>query len=341
MRRLSKIAGVLACAALLPATAQASFPGQNGKLLVERFDQPGVKCLWTVNPDRTGLAVTPLCGDQSSGVNGARFSPDGTHIAFNDGCGSGVFTAKLDGSDKVNVEQETICQEGQAWSPDGKRLVIGSHYFNTRDTSQLFTISSGGGDYQFLFNRSCPPDPECPSGFEPDWSASGAEILFDSVLSSSIYRVAATGGATAVVTSGQHPSWSPDGTRIAFARSGDIYVMNADDSGQVNITNSASTDSGPIWSPDGEKIGFTSTPDGNTANNGVWAMNEGGSGAARVTAGTLADWQPTAGPRRSDYKSANNFCQAERSFLGDDAFAKRYGANGNGANAFGKCVSAG
>jgi hypothetical protein len=45
------------------------------------------------------------------------------------------------------------------------------------------------------------------------------------------------------------------------------------------------------------------------------------------------------GPQRGDYKNAAQFCKAERAFLGDIAFAKKYGTNGNGANAYGKCVS--
>jgi Tol biopolymer transport system component len=44
-------------------------------------------------------------------------------------------------------------------------------------------------------------------------------------------------------------------------------------------------------------------------------------------------------PRRSDYKNAAKFCQAERDYLGAAAFAERYGTNGNRANAFGRCVS--
>ena len=47
------------------------------------------------------------------------------------------------------------------------------------------------------------------------------------------------------------PAWSPDGTRIAFARitggNYEVYVMNADGTGQTNITNNPSLDSEPYW----------------------------------------------------------------------------------------------
>jgi len=41
----------------------------------------------------------------------------------------------------------------------------------------------------------------------------------------------------------------------------------------------------------------------------------------------------------SSEQNAAQTCQAERSKLGEDAFRAKYGTNGNGANAFGKCVS--
>jgi dienelactone hydrolase len=44
-------------------------------------------------------------------------------------------------------------------------------------------------------------------------------------------------------------------------------------------------------------------------------------------------------PVRSDFKNGAKFCQAQREFLGDAAFADAYGTN-KGSNAFGKCVSA-
>jgi hypothetical protein len=46
------------------------------------------------------------------------------------------------------------------------------------------------------------------------------------------------------------------------------------------------------------------------------------------------------GPQPGDHKNRAKFCKAERAFLGESAFRKKYGTNKNGKNAFGKCVSA-
>ena len=48
---------------------------------------------------------------------------------------------------------------------------------------------------------------------------------------------------------------------------------------------------------------------------------------------------PVREPQRGDFPNAAQFCQAQRAFLGEDAFADRYGTNKNKANAMGKCVS--
>ena len=51
----------------------------------------------------------------------------------------------------------------------------------------------------------------------------------------------------------QRPSWSPDGRKIAFTTKRDgnfeVYVMNADGSGQRNLTRNPAPDRSPVWSP--------------------------------------------------------------------------------------------
>jgi hypothetical protein len=67
--------------------------------------------------------------------------------------------------------------------------------------------------------------------------------------------------------------------------------------------------------------------------------DEGPSGGPPADLNADPDWQPIPGPLRADYKNQSAFCRVERDFLGDQQFGARYGKNGNGANAFGKCVS--
>jgi hypothetical protein len=93
------------------------------------------------------------------------------------------------------------------------------------------------------------------------------------------------------------PNWSPDGKKIVFDRgpagASDVYLMNADCSNQVNLTNNGGQiNEDAAFSPDGTKIVFE------THRNGIYeiyTMDTNGQNQKQmqpVAQGINADWQP-------------------------------------------------
>ena len=94
------------------------------------------------------------------------------------------------------------------------------------------------------------------------------------------------------------PSWSPDGKKIAFHKAlsnsnSEIYVVDADGSNPVNLTNSTRLNRWPSWSPDGTKIAFHSDRDGNYE---VYVIDADGSNPVNLTNHSDFDGFPSWSP---------------------------------------------
>jgi len=132
-RLLAGLAGVALLLTILPASATATTPGQNGLIAFRRFgdaDQTN-SALFVINPDGTHETQITFPRDNVVDAMG-NWSPDGARIAFTrtsscgDDCGTDeLFVVNADGSDVHQVPTTTPTIESPAWSPDGQWIAFG------------------------------------------------------------------------------------------------------------------------------------------------------------------------------------------------------------------------
>jgi Tol biopolymer transport system component len=198
-------------------------------------------------------------------------SPDGSRLlcetfGLNDGSSNGIHTIRA--SDGGDLRQVTSNPGGDDvpldWSPDGKRIVF--QRFDGNGDEGLFVVNANGTGLKQILPR---PITCCAAG----WSPHGNDIVFSMHATpdahssiwvvhsdgSGLHRVdvqptSACGGLNADPSADGcfNPGWSPDGTKLVFAKGqhGDvdanIYTVNADGSGLAQVTHTGGSQS-PDW----------------------------------------------------------------------------------------------
>jgi VCBS repeat-containing protein len=242
------------------------------------------------------LVVVP--GEVSATVPGAI-----GRIAFTsdaDDAAGEIYVRDFTGSTPVRLTNNSYTELLPAWSPDGSQIAFTRGWNTNPVTSDLFVMDADGSNAMNLTNGLG------SYNLMGDWSPDGFWILFVSNRSGSLalWKMHPDGSSPQMIFNDAGPesgaAWSPDGSRIAFARmsagtSLDLWVVNADGTGATQLTNSSAPEAQPTWSPDGSRIAYLYSYG---SYSDIWAMNADGSNPVNLTSnpGTVFVLTPAWAP---------------------------------------------
>ncbi len=183
-----------------------------------------------------------------------------------------IYTAKPDGSELHRLTSYGVYTAEAVVSPDGKKIVFTSLKDGDLD---IYTMNVDGTDVRRLTTT-----PGYDGG--PWWSPDGKQIA---------YR-----------------AWHPTDTALVSYRDllaqrlvrpnrMELWVMNADGSGQRQITQLGGANFGPSWTPDGKRLIFSSNyTQPRSGNFDLYLVNLDGTGLERVTTSDTFDGFPMFSP---------------------------------------------
>lgn len=280
---------VTALVLCVPGSAQATFPGANGKIAFVRSGD-----IWTMNPDGSSqVDITNTAAAEDSPA----WSADGSQVAYVRDRAIWTMTANGALQTQVVPAPPTFgCNPfppdalgGPAWSPSGSKIVF--HKFTcTRDPDggelpsfDLYTVNPNGTGQTLLVTE----------GMGPRWSPGGTRIGYTGYCfgggCTDVRWVTADGSSEFTVYQSNIDAdtfldWSPDGlfldgfgdrTSPPYSES---YTIHPDGTGYTVRPNGVGH-----WSPDGTKFVL----------NGVYVQDVDGSNRTQIaSSGSSPDWQP-------------------------------------------------
>jgi Tol biopolymer transport system component len=297
---------LLAWVAVQPA--DAAFPGINGKIVFKSDRTAGVG-LYTITPGGTATKIPGTSG----GDDQAAWSPDGSRIAFMSASASNyeVTVMNANGTGRRQITATPFAEEEPTWSPDGSRIAFAGKdpNNNTATDLEIWVINADGTGLTQLTNTS-----NDVRDTDPAWSPNGDRIAFLSEgrpeqTNSDIYvmdtnpatddAVNLTDDTTTPVYqyNDEDPSWSPDGTQIAYSTIGDVWKMDSSTgANKTNLTDGSGGGARPAWSPDGSRIVYRRAEVPASGGNNIWVMDANGANKTPVDTTPRTDqnpdWQP-------------------------------------------------
>ncbi|HEU5477243.1 MAG TPA: hypothetical protein VFU64_05360 [Gaiellaceae bacterium] len=254
----------IAALAALSGSAHATYAAATNGRIAFGMNVNGNVDVYSARPD--GQDLRRLTTDPGFDACAA-YSADGGRIGYCSGQGGGpvqVWTMKQNGTDKQQVTQMSGPAIFPDFSPDGSKIVFTAKPADS-PTRDIYVIGSDGSGLTQLTSG-------VGNNAYPAFSPDGSKIVFTSDRTGiwQVWLMNPDGSDQTQLTfdpqpKDQVPDWSPDGSKIAYLADthgiadtvspswGDIWVMNADGSGQHPLTSGA-TYYGTAWSPDGTRI---------------------------------------------------------------------------------------
>jgi TolB protein len=182
-----------------------------------------------------------------------------------------------DGSDRKQLTEAEGTAFYASLSPDGQTV-----YFSSRRTGtfEIYSIGANGKNFKRLTKN-------IGSLYAPELSPNGDWIVFTND-GNGLWVMKSDGSNPHAITSADDidPTWSPDGSMIAFAssRTGSrqLFVMNADGSNVRQVTDLENMGGRSSWSPDGTKLTFYAGPAGD---HDIYVINVDGTNLVQLTDG--------------------------------------------------------
>ncbi|MBA2714580.1 MAG: PD40 domain-containing protein, partial [Rubrobacteraceae bacterium] len=334
--------GLLMLEGLRPA--EAAFPGTNGRIVFES-SRLGQTNIFAMDPS-AGAQATLLTNVNDSGPKEEPVvSPDGKKIAYV--YARDIWVMNSDGSGKMKLTNDANFNDEPAWSADGSKIAFSKDF-------DLFTMNSDGSGKTNITNTASAQESQAawsPDGTRIAYNRSACEPVVPNSGENCIYKMNADGtnqtnltpeinvscpggGSFSHQNVSEHPSWSPDGSKIAFrgsvgcaGTSGlNIWVMNPDGSGKTSIvSDNATSDDQPAYAPDGQQIVFESNRD--VGSGELYTMPATGGAITRLTTNTTldenADWGKPPPPPNDDFTDALTITGSTASVPGTTASATR------------------
>jgi Tol biopolymer transport system component len=250
---------------------QSSWAPDGKHIAFKRSDEVFVRDVTTADPP---LRLTNKAIRDENNTQPA-WTPDGASIIFRTNRAdpsqnvADVWIMNADGSDERALLIQPGDQRYPTTSPDGTRLAYTSR--NAQGNADLWIANADGSAAHLLYDSG--HDDSAPA-----WSPDGTKLAFEihgpvGGVDGDIHVLDLATGAVTQLTADlpetpvhdEGPTWSPDGTMIAFTSeradpNGDVWIMRADGSDPQQLTTNSILDESPDWQPIPFSVGAPDEP---------------------------------------------------------------------------------